>query len=171
MVKFKTLFIGFILLARNVNFSIGILASDVKSLVSIMCRIGISSNAVHLKEIEMSANRLFTLFVAKTLIVVIAFTAEVALSSANSMEIEAKEQVQREQELDERYREIRGYILEEDLASLSYISRLNRCFDLPFSELASCRNLRDEQYQELPGYIDEVSPGQIRWEYMLSVSN
>jgi hypothetical protein len=76
----------------------------------------------------MSANRLFTLFVAKALIVVIAFTAEVALSSANSMDMEAKEQVQREQEL-------------------------------------------DDQYQGLPGYIDEVSPGQIRWEYMLSVSN
>jgi hypothetical protein len=110
----------------------------------------------------MFANRLFTLFVAKALIVVIAFIAEAAFSSTNSIDREAKERVQREQELDERYREIRGYILEEDLTSLLYLSRLNPCFDLPFSELASCRNLRDEQYQELPGYIGEVGPGQIR---------
>jgi len=55
----------------------------------------------------MSANRLFTRFVA-----------EAAFSSTNSIDGEAKEQVQREQELDERYREIRGYILEEDPASL-----------------------------------------------------
>ena len=84
----------------------------------------------------MSANRLFTLFVAKTLIVVIAFTAEVALSSANSMEIEAKEQVQREQELDERYREIRGYILKKTLplsrTSLDSIDALTcRLVNLP----------------------------------------
>jgi hypothetical protein len=31
-------------------------------------------------------------------------------------------------------------LVEEDLASLSYLSRLNKCFDLQFSELASRRN-------------------------------
>ena len=37
-------------------------------------------------------------------------------------------------------------LVEEDLASLSYLSRLNKCFDMPFSELASCRNALRERY-------------------------
>lgn len=103
------------------------------------------------KEIEISANRLFTLFVAIVLVVVIAFTVAVAHSRANSIDREAKEQAQWEYELDEEhYAEIRGYIVGEDLASLSYLSRLNPCFDMPFSELANCQNAFDEQYQELP---------------------
>jgi type II secretory pathway component PulJ len=51
----------------------------------------------------MSASRLFTLFIAISLIVVIAFTAEVAFSSASSIDRESKKRAQREQELDERY--------------------------------------------------------------------
>lgn len=83
------------------------------------------------------------------------------------MDTESEEQVQQRYELDEQYAEIRRYIVEEDLASLAYLSRLNPCFDLPFSELANCQNAFDEQYQELPSYIDGVSSEQIRWEYML----
>ena len=36
-------------------------------------------------------------------------------------------------------------LVEEDLASLSYLSRLNKCFDMPFSELASCRDALGER--------------------------
>lgn len=35
-------------------------------------------------------------------------------------------------------------IVEEDIASLSYMSRLNECFDMPFSELARCPNAFDD---------------------------
>ena len=41
-------------------------------------------------------------------------------------------------------------IVEEDLASLSYLSRLNKCFDMPFSELANCRNALGERYGQTP---------------------
>ena len=98
----------------------------------------------------MSANRLFTLFVAISLIIVIAFTAETVFSRANSIDRESKEQVQWEYEFDERQGEILGYIVEEDLASLSYLSRLNKCFDMPFSELANCRNALGERYGQTP---------------------
>jgi hypothetical protein len=123
------------------------------------------------KEIEISANQLFTLFVAISLIIVIAFTAETVFSRANSIDRESKEQVQWEYEFDERHGEILGYIVKEDIASLSYLSRLNPCLDLPFSELAHCRNALDEQYQELPDYIAGFSPEQIRREYMLGERN
>jgi hypothetical protein len=36
-------------------------------------------------------------------------------------------------------------LVEEDLASLSNLSRLNKCFDMPFSELASCRDALGER--------------------------
>jgi hypothetical protein len=35
-------------------------------------------------------------------------------------------------------------LVEEDIASLTYMSRLNKCFDLPFRELASCHTLLDQ---------------------------
>jgi uncharacterized membrane protein len=98
----------------------------------------------------MSANRLFTLFIVVSLIAVIAFTAEMAFSSANSMDTESKEQAHQEYVLDERFGEIRGYIVEEDIASLSYTSRLNKCFEVPFSELANCRNALGERYSQTP---------------------
>jgi len=41
-------------------------------------------------------------------------------------------------------------LVEEDLASLSYLSRLNQCFHIPFSELASCRNPFNERYSQTP---------------------
>jgi hypothetical protein len=41
-------------------------------------------------------------------------------------------------------------LVEEDLASLSYLSRLNPCFDMPFSELANCRNALGERYSQTP---------------------
>jgi hypothetical protein len=96
----------------------------------------------------------------------------VAHSRANFIDGAAKEQAQWEYELDEEhYAEIRGYIVGEDLASLSYLSRLNPCFDMPFSELASCPNALDEQYQEPPGYIGGFSPEQIHRDHICWASD
>jgi hypothetical protein len=35
------------------------------------------------------------------------------------------------------------FLVEEDISCLSHLSRLNRCFDLPFSELANCHTVLD----------------------------
>lgn len=96
----------------------------------------------------MSAKRFFPLFVVVTLVA--AFTAQAVFSGAKSISQESKEQIQRESKLGERHTEIPDHIVEEDLASLSYISRLNKCFEVPFSELANCRNALGERYSQTP---------------------
>jgi hypothetical protein len=97
-------------------------------------------------EIKMSAKRLFTLFVAISLIVVIglavqgAFAAKAIVPETNRAYTESNEWALR----------VTSSLVEEDLASLSYLSRLNKCFDVPFSELASCRNALGDRYSQTP---------------------
>jgi hypothetical protein len=92
----------------------------------------------------MSANRLFTLFVAISLIVVIvlavqgAFAAKAIVPEPNRAYTESNEWALR----------VAASLVEEDIASLSNLSRLNKCFDMPFSELANCRNALGERYSQ-----------------------
>ena len=94
----------------------------------------------------MSANRVFTLFVAISLIVVIvlavkgAFAAKAIVPETNRAYTGSNEWSLR----------TASSLVEEDLASLSNLSRLNKCFDMPFSELANCRNALGERYSQTP---------------------
>jgi hypothetical protein len=94
----------------------------------------------------MSANRLFTLFVAISLIVVMVLAVQRALAAkAIVPETNRAYSASNEWAL-----HVAASLVEEDLASLLYLSRLNQCFDLPFSELANCRNAFGESYSQTP---------------------
>lgn len=94
----------------------------------------------------MFRNRLFSLIVAAMFVVVIvlavqrAFAAKAVVPETNRPYIESNEWALR----------AASSLVEEDLASLSYLSRLNKCFDMPFSELANCRNALGERYSQTP---------------------
>jgi hypothetical protein len=89
MCKFKTFFLGFTFLARNVIFSAGVMARNVISLLSVMSRIGIRSKPVHSqKEIEMfnvlsnTRNSRLYLIVAVTIVAIVLLTLAVVPSIA-----------------------------------------------------------------------------------------
>ena len=90
----------------------------------------------------MTAKQLFTLFVAISLIVVIApavqhaFAAKAIVPEINRAYTESNEWSLR----------VAASLVEEDLTSLSNLSRLNKYFDMPFSDLANCRNALGERY-------------------------
>ena len=94
----------------------------------------------------MFKNRLFSLIVAAVFVVVImlaaqrAFAAKAIVPEPNLAFTESNAWALR----------AASSLVEEDLASLSYISRLNKCFDMPFSELANCRNALGERYGQTP---------------------
>ena len=94
----------------------------------------------------MFKNRLFSLIVAAVFVVAIAlaiqraFAAKATVPETNRAYTESNEWALR----------AASSVVEEDLASLSYLSRLNKCFDMPFSELASCRNPFNERYSQTP---------------------
>jgi hypothetical protein len=93
-----------------------------------------------------SANRLFTLFVAISLIVVIVLAVESAFAAkAISPQINRAYTQSNEWAL-----RVAASLVEEDLASLSNLSRLNPCFDMPFRELARCHNALGERYSQTP---------------------
>jgi hypothetical protein len=98
------------------------------------------------KEIKIFANRLFNLFVAISLSLVIVLAVQRAFA-AKAIVVETNR----------AYTESNGWALsaasslvEEDLSSLSNLSRLNKCFDMPFSEPANCRNALGERYGQTP---------------------
>ena len=84
----------------------------------------------------MFTNRLFSLIVAALFVVVImlavqrVFAAKAIVPETNHAHTGSNEWALH----------VASSLVEEDIASLSYLSRLNPCFDLPFSELASCRS-------------------------------
>jgi hypothetical protein len=89
-------------------------------------------------EIKMFRNRLFSRIVAAMVVIAIvlslqrAFAAKAIVQETNYAHTEWALRAA-------------SSLVEEDLASLSYISRLNQCFDIPFSELASCRDVLGER--------------------------
>jgi hypothetical protein len=103
-------------------------------------------NCLNQKEKKMFKNRLFSLIVAAVFVVAIAlavqraFAAKATVPETNRAYTESNEWSLR----------VTSSLVEEDLASLSYLSRLNKCFDMPFSELASCRNALGERYGQTP---------------------
>ena len=94
----------------------------------------------------MFKNRLFSLIVAAVFVVAIAlavqraFAAKAVVPEPNLAYTESNAWALR----------AASSLVEEDLASLSYLSRLNKCFDMPFSELASCRDPFGERYSQTP---------------------
>ena len=94
----------------------------------------------------MFKNRLFSLIVAALFVVVIvlavqhAFAAKAIVPETNRAYTESNEWALR----------VAASLVEEDIASLSNLSRLNKCFDMPFSELASCHNALGERYGQTP---------------------
>ena len=94
----------------------------------------------------MFRNRFFSLIVATMVVVAIvlaaqrAFAAKTIVPEPNLAYTESNAWALR----------AASSLVEEDLASLSYLSRLNKCFDMPFSELANCRNALGERYGQTP---------------------
>ena len=94
----------------------------------------------------MFRNRLFRLIVAAMFVVAIvlavqhAFAAKAIVPEPNRAYAGSNEWALR----------VASSLVEEDLASLSHLSRLNPCFDLPFSELANCPDALGERYSETP---------------------
>jgi hypothetical protein len=90
----------------------------------------------------MFRNRLFGLIVAAMFVVVIllavqrAFAAKAIIPETNPAYTESNAWALR----------AASSLVEEDIFSLSYVSRLNPCFDISYSELANCPNALDEQY-------------------------
>jgi hypothetical protein len=118
------------------------MASHVKSLMVIVSRMGITSKPVHLqKEIKMFRNRWFSVIVAAMFVVVTVLAVQRVLAAKaivpeiNHAYIESNEWALH----------AASSLVEEDLASLSHLSRLNPCFDLPFSELATCPDALSER--------------------------
>jgi hypothetical protein len=70
------------------------------------------------KEIKMFTNRLFKLFAAIALVVVITLTAQMALSKKSSTYQESPEQIQREYELGERYGETSSHVAQFSSAEI-----------------------------------------------------
>jgi hypothetical protein len=92
----------------------------------------------------MFRNRLINLIVAAVFVVAIAlavqraFAAKAVVQETNNAHTESTEWAFR----------VASSLVEEDIASLSNLSRLNPCFDIPFSELANCRNALGESYSQ-----------------------
>jgi hypothetical protein len=100
----------------------------------------------------MFTNRLLNLIVATVFVVVIAlavqraFAAKAIVPETNRAYTESNEWALR----------AASSLVEEDIASLSYLSRLNQCFDVPFSKLASCRNASQAPAREIAGTNQDI---------------